>query len=131
MIRRPPRSTRTDTLFPYTTLFRSEEILQEEVGGVLFRHLLDVGTGRERLFIAGQNRAVLRRIGVIGGEGFDQIPQHLAVERVKRLRAVDRHQRDCTALFDEDRFLGHGSGSPFRQRCPFLTSWYRSNKSEK
>src|SRR3546814_7191085 len=24
MIRRPPRSTRTDTLFPYTTLFRSE-----------------------------------------------------------------------------------------------------------
>src|SRR3546814_14627326 len=27
MIRRPPRSTRTDTLFPYTTIFRSEEIL--------------------------------------------------------------------------------------------------------
>src|SRR3546814_14551289 len=26
MIRRPPRSTRTDTLFPYTTLFRSEVI---------------------------------------------------------------------------------------------------------
>src|SRR3546814_10751911 len=25
MIRRPPRSTRTDTLFPYTTLFRSRE----------------------------------------------------------------------------------------------------------
>src|SRR3546814_10418159 len=25
MIRRPPRSTRTDTLFPYTTLFRSFE----------------------------------------------------------------------------------------------------------
>src|SRR3546814_14742393 len=27
MIRRPPRSTRTDTLFPYTTLFRSEHLL--------------------------------------------------------------------------------------------------------
>src|SRR3546814_12448295 len=26
MIRRPPRSTRTDTLFPYTTLFRSDLI---------------------------------------------------------------------------------------------------------
>src|SRR3546814_3137937 len=26
MIRRPPRSTRTDTLFPYTTLFRSQDI---------------------------------------------------------------------------------------------------------
>src|SRR3546814_3914560 len=28
MIRRPPRSTRTDTLFPYTTLFRSEACAQ-------------------------------------------------------------------------------------------------------
>src|SRR3546814_6946235 len=27
MIRRPPRSTRTDTLFPYTTLFRSQAYL--------------------------------------------------------------------------------------------------------
>src|SRR3546814_15279334 len=27
MIRRPPRSTRTDTLFPYTTLFRSGELI--------------------------------------------------------------------------------------------------------
>src|SRR3546814_2731236 len=29
MIRRPPRSTRTDTLFPYTTLFRSPKALDE------------------------------------------------------------------------------------------------------
>src|SRR3546814_1501969 len=29
MIRRPPRSTRTDTLFPYTTLFRSKEFLAD------------------------------------------------------------------------------------------------------
>src|SRR3546814_20766582 len=28
MIRRPPRSTRTDTLFPYTTLFRSPYFLE-------------------------------------------------------------------------------------------------------
>src|SRR3546814_14294195 len=27
MIRRPPRSTRTDTLFPYTTLFRSVQLV--------------------------------------------------------------------------------------------------------
>src|SRR3546814_4376634 len=32
MIRRPPRSTRTDTLFPYTTLFRSL-LLQRRAGG--------------------------------------------------------------------------------------------------
>src|SRR3546814_9064594 len=29
MIRRPPRSTRTDTLFPYTTLFRSDEAFKD------------------------------------------------------------------------------------------------------
>src|SRR3546814_10304214 len=39
MIRRPPRSTRTDTLFPYTTLFRS-------VGAVALHQL---GLLRERV----------------------------------------------------------------------------------
>src|SRR3546814_15963447 len=33
MIRRPPRSTRTDTLFPYTTLFRSDDELDDEIDG--------------------------------------------------------------------------------------------------
>src|SRR3546814_19578487 len=33
MIRRPPRSTRTDTLFPYTTLFRSISTFQALAGG--------------------------------------------------------------------------------------------------
>src|SRR3546814_7953832 len=37
MIRRPPRSTRTDTLFPYTTLFRSLDAFREPV-----RVLLDI-----------------------------------------------------------------------------------------
>src|SRR3546814_6588565 len=32
MIRRPPRSTRTDTLFPYTTLFRSTQLQGPERG---------------------------------------------------------------------------------------------------
>src|SRR3546814_15240774 len=36
MIRRPPRSTRTDTLFPYTTLFRSRATrnLEQVAGGL-------------------------------------------------------------------------------------------------
>src|SRR3546814_7109669 len=33
MIRRPPRSTRTDTLFPYTTLFRSKDPNLDPIGG--------------------------------------------------------------------------------------------------
>src|SRR3546814_1037512 len=35
MIRRPPRSTRTDTLFPYTTLFRSFSLVGPRAAGVL------------------------------------------------------------------------------------------------
>src|SRR3546814_2940640 len=31
MVRRPPRSTRTDTLFPYTTLFRSRLVRRDRV----------------------------------------------------------------------------------------------------
>src|SRR3546814_4452932 len=34
MIRRPPRSTRIDTLFPYTTLFRSESEVMNIIGDV-------------------------------------------------------------------------------------------------
>src|SRR3546814_21145710 len=34
MIRRPPRSTRTDTLFPYTTLFRSGFLRRYAVRGI-------------------------------------------------------------------------------------------------
>src|SRR3546814_17140885 len=38
MIRRPPRSTRTDTLFPYTTLFRSDAVAQiEDVRAIVER----------------------------------------------------------------------------------------------
>src|SRR3546814_17283429 len=35
MIRRPPRSTRTDTLFPYTTLFRSRGRPERRIGAPL------------------------------------------------------------------------------------------------
>src|SRR3546814_16365849 len=49
MIRRPPRATRTDTLFPYTTLFRSgagraaELLLRDEFGGAAGDRALAVG----------------------------------------------------------------------------------------
>src|SRR3546814_15147283 len=48
MIRRPPRSTRTDTLFPYTTLFRSYRGFGDHVCGtgpdhVYTQYLIGIG----------------------------------------------------------------------------------------
>src|SRR3546814_5326438 len=62
MIRRPPRSTRTDTLFPYTTLFRSEE-KQREDRAIEFYNLLssfDYMASTPTLFNAGTLRPQLR-----------------------------------------------------------------------
>src|SRR3546814_14737453 len=53
MIRRPPRSTRTDTLFPYTTLFRSPRRPERGAERVVFLrrhvdadHAIDPGIAR-------------------------------------------------------------------------------------
>src|SRR3546814_16366554 len=48
MIRRPPRSTRTDTLFPYTTLFRSAQRGQKKL---VFGQVRKVLFGLERGFV--------------------------------------------------------------------------------
>src|SRR3546814_9334737 len=68
MIRRPPRSTRTDTLFPYTTLFRSPDrlfereqpllVLEDEVVGVTI-----VGIGRTRADLR-----ILQPLGLLRSE---------------------------------------------------------------
>src|SRR3546814_20561508 len=58
MIRRPPRSTRTDTLFPYTTLFRSlagKGVHEEIVGAPI-----ELGDGDD---IVARRRDRLDRIG--------------------------------------------------------------------
>src|SRR3546814_1506548 len=61
MIRPPPRSTRTDTLFPYTTLFRS----RHAVGAVRNRLYLEQGRRRFPRFEGGatDNRARRARRG--------------------------------------------------------------------
>src|SRR3546814_5865092 len=62
MIRRPPRSTRTDTLFPYTTLFRSLLEQRRRLGGVLAVGFL-VGSGHrdDKSFHIGHRFCLLLR----------------------------------------------------------------------
>src|SRR3546814_18783781 len=64
MIRRPPRSTRTDTLFPYTTLFRSvkgswERIVEQQMkfGPDLPAQILKIWTDGEARFAEGNGEA--------------------------------------------------------------------------
>src|SRR3546814_12828571 len=67
MIRRPPRSTRTDTLFPYTTLFRSPDDV-----GVLGRIKLDTDSvgGFRNILVTGctcENSRGLQMGAIDGG----------------------------------------------------------------
>src|SRR3712207_8111024 len=59
MIRRPPRST----LFPYTTLFRSEDVARLAVG---VRHPGEVAPGRRRVELPGRAAEVDRRVIPVG-----------------------------------------------------------------
>src|SRR3546814_16627757 len=74
MIRRPPRSTRTDTLFPYTTLFRSAGHLYSGPDRLLRPGL--AGAGRSPrpgdLLDGKKDNATTLRAGIIGqiGAGF-------------------------------------------------------------
>src|SRR3546814_20256302 len=61
MIRRPPRSTRTDTLFPYTTLFRSAAAQSTD-----FVEIDSARAPQRRIDIAVSDR---RAVGQILGEG--------------------------------------------------------------
>src|SRR3546814_1457500 len=78
MIRRPPTSTRTDTLFPYTTLFRSEEAVLAAGGvGLLAEELQLEGAGhahavlvhREALVaLRRRERAIGEQVVLVGRE---------------------------------------------------------------
>src|SRR3546814_12438657 len=59
MIRRPPRSTRTDTLFPYTTLFRSHASSVRRLIGIDCRN----GESRDRH----EEQALLQRLAAVRG----------------------------------------------------------------
>src|SRR3546814_4792655 len=92
MIRRPPRSTRTDTLFPYTTLFRSRPA----------RHALEGGRAA-----AGRLCEVRRR-----HEPGEHAQRRMAVAAGRRAGA-DISGKEAVAEIDH-RARGAGKQFPFR-----------------
>src|SRR3546814_4785050 len=107
MIRRPPRSTLTDTLFPYTTLFRSllpqlvdaefDDVAGLQIPGRGLLPQADARRGAGRDDVAGLQRHELRKIGDDLGDGEDHrlgvpVLHALAVDRQphrQRLRVAD------------------------------------------
>src|SRR3546814_4648264 len=74
MIRRPPRSTRTDTLFPYTTLFRSiADVRMHRIGEVDHRGIARQG-----------DQVTLRR------EAEDLVLEHRSEEHTSELQSLMR-----------------------------------------
>src|SRR3546814_1790309 len=112
MIRRPPRSTRTDTLFPYTTLFRST--VDETVDavyvcrwcGATFKS--DIRRARELKVARAREREIVR-INLVAIGNCQRIARN--AERVAEpLQAVvaiapiiDRHDIDQPILENRDR----------------------------
>src|SRR3546814_15107636 len=110
MIRRPPRSTRTDTLFPYTTLFRSPaEHVVEILAPALEIRIVHAGKYC-RQAIALQLECVL------GGVMAD--PNQLRQARAQfRVGAQKRMQVDEVAQRSQKRRVGKECVSPCRCRC--------------
>src|SRR3546814_5724646 len=90
MIRRPPRSTRTDTLFPYTTLFRSNFILRCAGDGRDF-----LADGRRPVY-AGGNPVIL----AARAHGIDPVIEHhiISVRTVHRPCDDDRSEEHTSEL---------------------------------
>src|SRR3546814_11470489 len=108
MIRRPPRSTRTDTLFPYTTLFRSPvrqggrrrpagSIRQRRSGQTTFRRRREHGGARSR---AGHRRPAC----LWNGEG-------RKADTNSRANRTDRGQRERDGYGTTENDRPHIQGS--------------------
>src|SRR3546814_12988655 len=106
MIRRPPRSTRTDTLFPYTTLFRSPG--QTDQVGPVFPNQIDFDPAPGNLIELSVARLAvdapqLRAADVrqTGAESVAQEPEQA---------------ENCVGIRSEERRVGKECVRPFRSR---------------
>src|SRR3546814_5053138 len=89
MIRRPPRSTRTDTLFPYTTLFRSVGQLAHHAGGQVR------GDREAQADVAGHRAARVEACGVEADQLAGEVDQRAA--GVARIRS-EEHTSELQSL---------------------------------
>src|SRR3546814_7633557 len=110
MIRQPPRSTRTDTLFPYTTLFRSGEIDASAIlfGDNLLRSLgRDLGNDLTQMVgVNSGNLATLRGVGIeLTGDGLLTIDSGKLdanlVDKLDQVRSVFEYGFETSSRSEE------------------------------
>src|SRR3546814_11578597 len=119
MIRRPPRSTRTDTLFPYTTLFRSKTGIRGKGGQMLKFAELETLPDTRHLHCTGYLDSGERVVVSFG-------PEHGALEQ----KQVELAMREAGDLFPRpkrsaERRVGNERVSTCRSR------WTQSHKQTK
>src|SRR3546814_952370 len=112
MIRRPPRSTRTDTLFPYTTLFRSARQLPERPVG-----------GCDRLGFAGDDEA--EALGIVHA----CLDADVATFDNTRAGAVSATAYILVEIVEGQEFLVVGTRIPFGRNPPEDQKSTRLNSS--
>src|SRR3546814_1393893 len=87
MIRRPPRSTRTDTLFPYTTLFRS--VLQN-----LIKVAFELARTNKDEYVTVDHLA----IAVLENETITKVMERLNVKTSDIIEAIQRSEEHTSEL---------------------------------
>src|SRR3546814_16427060 len=114
MIRRPPRSTRTDTLFPYTTLFRSKQDDengsdhgQPDIGKPERAPALQEGTYQESHRYADRHERTPNPEGQITIPGRSESIEH-------RWRGDDDQQEAGTSYDSRGQQHRHSTGEPAR-----------------
>src|SRR3546814_12984484 len=108
MIRRPPRSTRTDTLFPYTTLFRSKFGLRG-ISEVLRFDLARHGIGVSLVCPGGVDTGLVRTLEIVGIDG--EAPDMLRMRKRFQQHAITPDQARS-----EERRVGKECVSTCRSR---------------
>src|SRR3546814_19628153 len=98
MIRRPPRSTRTDTLFPYTTLFRSRGVDRERRASFRREPHRDLGRGDDR---------VAPVIGIAPGMGASAVDDDREIDGAAT-RAGKRAVGQCGFICPRRRLAARG-----------------------
>src|SRR3546814_14689025 len=123
MIRRPPRSTRTDKLVPYTTLFRSDgerrTTVAPQFGEEFLLLVTDASAGADFLsvgrFKLHQQLPVLHLLTRLHADCFDR-----AVHRQRQLtfplHRFEHQQSLAFADSSDERRVGKARASPYRSR---------------